>query len=42
MKSYFNVPDNINSTNRHLGIKKNIRKDSDQFVYRIEKGRGSR
>ena len=27
MKSYFNVPDNINSTNRHLGIKKNIRKD---------------
>ena len=26
MKSYFNVPDNINSTNRHLGIK-NIRKD---------------
>ena len=27
MKSYFNVPDNINSTNRHLGIKKNIRKN---------------
>jgi len=27
MKSYFNVPDHINSENRHLGIKKNIRKN---------------
>ena len=27
MKSYFNVPDHINNTNRHLGIKKNIRKN---------------
>ena len=25
MKSYFNVPDNINSSNRHLGTEKNTR-----------------
>ena len=27
MKSYFNVPDHINNTNRHLGIEKNVRKN---------------
>ena len=28
MKSYFNVPDHINNTNRHLGIEKNVRKNN--------------
>ena len=27
MKSYFNVPDNINSNNRHLGVERNVRKN---------------
>ena len=27
MKSYFNVPDHINTNNRHLGIEKNVRKN---------------
>ena len=30
MKSYFNVPDHINNTNRHLGIEKNVRKNKKE------------
>ena len=30
MKSYFNVPDYINNTNRHLGIEKNVRKNKKE------------